>query len=131
MGTPKILVLTGRSLLVQGIISNLQKTSASLEMETADAGRADLLEWMAERQPDIVILESSLRGQPNGCPFNRFFEILPHLIVLEVNLNNSSVQMIRSDLYETSDFADFLGMIQSVKSSPHGLFAPLSATTHE
>lgn len=131
MKTPKVLVLAGESLLTQGLIANLRKSSVSLEVETLDLDRADLIEAVASRAPDIIVLESPLSAAPDNFPFNRFFEILPRLIILEVNLNKSSVQIIRSDLYEAPGFAGFLDVIQTVNSNPNGLFAPLSALTHE
>ena len=127
----KVVVLTGHSLLAQGIISNLRKSSSSLEVEALDVACPDLVNALALIQPQIVIMEASLRQNDPDCSLNRLFEVLPNLIVLEVNLNNSSIQLIRSDLYDAGGFAGLLNVLDNVRTNFRDVFTPLPTMQHE
>lgn len=127
----KVVVLTGQSLLAQGIISNLRKSSFSLEVESLDIERADLVDTLVLLKPEIVIMEASQRQRDESCSLNRLFELLPNLIVLEVNLNNSSVQLIRSDLYDAGGFAGLLNVIGSARTNFRDVFTPQPTMQHE
>ena len=127
----KVVVITGHSLLAQGIISNLRKSSHSLEVESLDANRPDLVDMLVVLQPEIVVMEASPWQNGQGCSLNRLFEALPNLIVLEVNLNTSSVQMIRSGLYDASGFAGFMNVLEGVRTNLRDVFTPMSSMQHE
>jgi hypothetical protein len=127
----KVVVLTGHSLLAQGIISNLRKSSFSLEVESLDIERADLVNTLVLLNPEIVIMEASQWQNDGNCSLNRLFEVLPNLIVLEVNLNNSSIQLIRSDLYDVGGFAGLLNVLGSARSNLREVFTPLPTMQHE
>ena len=125
----KVVVLTGQSLLAQGIILNLRKFSDSLTVESLEVNRPDLVETLALLQPEIIIMEASNNGQ--GCSLNRLFEVLPNLIVVEVNLKTSSMQLIRSGLYDASGFVGFMNVLEGVRTTPRDVFAPMSTMHHE
>ena len=127
----KVVVLTGQSLLTQGIISNLRDSSVSLELETLDLERPDLLETLIELRPEIVILESSQSLTNHGCSLQYLFDALPNLIVMEVNLKTSSVQLIRSDLYDASGFAGLLNVIENVRTNLRDTLIPTPSLQHE
>jgi hypothetical protein len=127
----KVVVLTGQSLLTQGIISNLRDSSVSLEMETLEIERPDLLETLIGLHPEIIILETSQSLADHGCSLQYFFDALPNLIVMEVNLKNSSVQLIRSDLYDTSGFAGLLNVIENVRANLPDTNIPVPTLQHD
>ncbi|MEW5941420.1 MAG: hypothetical protein AB1750_17280 [Chloroflexota bacterium] len=127
----KVVVITGHSLLAQGIISNLRKSSHALTVESLDAARPDLVDTLVLLQPEIVIKEAAPWQNEQGCSLNRLFEALPNLIVLEVNLNTSSVQLIRSGLYDASGFAGLMNVLEGVRANLRDVFAPMSTMPHE
>ncbi len=120
----KVIVLTGHSLLTQGIVSNLREASYSMEVEALDASRPDLFETLATLRPKIIILESSEQHAEQGCSLQRLFEVLPDLIVIEVNLKNTSVQLICSNLYNTTGFASLLNVIENVRTNLRDALTP-------
>lgn len=120
----KVIVLTSHSLLAQGIIANLRRSSLSLEVETLDANHPNLVDTLALMQPEIIITESTQWKVSEACSLSHLFEVLPSLIVLEVNLNNSNVQLIRSDRYDASGFAGFLQVLENVRANLPGIFNP-------
>jgi hypothetical protein len=127
----KVIVLTGQSLLTQGIVSNLRESSISVDMETLDFSRPDLIETLIDLKPEIVILESSQSLANHGCSLQYLFEALPSLIVMEVNLKTSSVQLIRSHLYDASGFASLLNVIENVRTNLRDTFVPMPTLQHE
>jgi AmiR/NasT family two-component response regulator len=127
----KVIVLTGRSLLTQGIASSLRGSTQSMEVETIDATRADLIEVLETLQPEIIIMETSQERGDYTCSLQRLFEILPNLIVMEVNLSNSSVLLIRSNLYNAPGFASLLSVIENVRTNLSDVFSPVPTLQHE
>jgi hypothetical protein len=94
-------------------------------VESLDANSIDVIDRLAYLQPEVVIMDSSQWRDSHSCSLNRLFEILPNLIVLEVNLNNSSVQLIRSGIYDASGFAGFLNVLDSVRTNLRDAFIPM------
>ena len=93
-----------------------------MDVEILEANQPNLVETLALLQPEIVIMEAS---HPQDCSLNRLFDVLPNLIVMEVSLNASSVQLIRSDRYDASGFAGFLSVLESVRANLNDALNPM------
>ena len=107
-----IAILSDQSLLTQGIISRLHNSASGLNVQMIELGQQDAIEKLIALQPDVVILESKDLSNPSIFPLNRLFSILPHLVVMEVNIETSDIQIIRSNQYTASGVADMLNMLQ-------------------
>lgn len=82
-----------------------------------DIHRSDLIEALTEGKPQIIILDASNRPTTETCPLHQIFTVLPDVIVIEVNLADSQIQVIRSDHYTASGFSDLLHLIEGAKTN--------------
>ena len=118
-------VLSNQSLLMQGIISRLQSSAPALNIQIVETSQPGVVEKWIALQPDVVILESKELSDSSSFPLNRLFACLPHLVILEVNLETSNIQVIRSDQYTASGVADLLNLLQSASGNLPGVFSPI------
>jgi len=125
MNLKKIVVLTDYSLLVQGIASRLRQSFHSLDVEEVDFNQPDLLQVLVQQNPQVIICGSYGQGQPLSCDLSSLFNLLPNLVVIEVNLENSNVQMIRSGQYNAADISGLVTMLESSGGSVQEIPSPL------
>jgi hypothetical protein len=123
--TITVAVLSDQSLLMQGIISRLQSSVPAINLLIAETGKPDVVEQWIALQPDMVILESKELSDPSIFPLNRLFANLPQLVVLEVNIETSTIQMIRSNQYSASGVADLLNVLQNASGNIPGVFSSI------
>jgi len=114
-------VINDQSLLVQGIISHFRRTAPGINIQVVDAGQNALNEKIIALHPEVIIVESSELAGTTVCPLNKLFAELPGLIVVEVNHQTSTVQVIRSQQFTTNGVSDLLNILES--GSNHLAFA--------
>jgi chemotaxis response regulator CheB len=117
-------VVTDQSLLVQGIISHFRHSAPSIDVQMVEIGQPNGIEKLIALQPDVVILESTELSNPVICPLNRLFAELPQLTVVEVNVETSNIQIIRSHQYAASGVADLLSLLEHASENPLTCFHP-------
>lgn len=118
-----VAVLTDQSLLMQGITSRLQASVLASNIQIIETKPTEAFEKWVALQPDVVILESKELTDPLFCPLNRLFTSLPSLVVVEVNLQTSNIQVIRSSQFTASGVADLLHLLQSASENLPGVFS--------
>jgi hypothetical protein len=118
-----VAVLTNQSLLMQGIISRLQASALALNIQIVETKPEEVLEKWIALQPDVVIIESKELSDPLFFPLNMLFTSLPSLVVMEVNIQASNIQVIRSSQFTASGVADLLGLLQSASENLPGAFS--------
>jgi hypothetical protein len=118
-------VISDQSLLVQGILSHLRRSSPAVTVEMVELNRPDVLERLIAIQPDVVIVESQSLEKSNICPLNRLFASMPGLVVMEVNMTTSDVQIIRSNQYTASGVSDLLSMLENASGNFPGVFSSI------
>ena len=120
-----IAILSDQSLLTQGIISRLHNSAPTLNVKMVELGQPAVVEKLLAIQPDVVILESKELSNNSFCPLNHLFAALPHLVVMEVNIVSSVIQIIRSNQYAASGIGDMLTMLQDVHSPQSGVVSSM------
>ena len=110
----KVVVLTDYSLLAQGITSRLRQSSSSLEVMVLDFRQANVMEELLRIQPQVVIYGSRDVEKSDRIPLGSLFNILPNLMVIELNLDNSNIQLIRGGQYNAADSTDLVSMLEDV-----------------
>ena len=118
-------VVSNQSLLVQGIISRIRRSTPILGVEVVEIGQQDLAEKLIALKPDIVILESNDLSGQNACPLNKLFAELPRLAVIEVNLETSNIQIIRSNRYTATGVDDLLNLLKNAGEDLHGVLSSI------
>lgn len=118
-------VISNRSLLLQGIISRLRRSSPKLDVEMVEYGENNVAEKIIELQPDIVIVDSKEFSGQAACPLNVLFAALPRLVVIEVNIETSNIQIIRSSQYAASGVEDLLNILKNADGDLRGVFSSI------
>ena len=113
-----VAILSDQSLLTQGIITRLHTSAPTLNVENIEIDQPDAFERLFNSHPDVVILESKELLNSTTFPLNRLFSVLPHLVLIEVNIETSDIQVIRSSQHSTSGITDLLNQLQSASSLP-------------
>ena len=117
-----VAILSDQSLLRQGIITSLHKSAPALNIETIETGQPGAYERLFSYRPDVVILESKELSNPAIFPLNQLFSLLPCLVLIEVNIETSDIQVIRSSQYPASSITDMLNMLQNAGSNQPGVY---------
>lgn len=110
-------VINDQSLLVQGIISHFRRTAPGINIQVVDVGQNAVNEKIIALHPDVIIVESGELAGASVCPLNKLFSELPGLIVVEVNHQTSTVQVIRSQQFKTTGVADLLNILEGKSSN--------------
>lgn len=125
IGLPTMLtaVISNHSLLVEGIISRLRRSSPSLGVEMVEIGEQNVVEKIIALKPDMVIVESKEFSGQLSCPLNILFASLPSLVLIEVNIETSNIQIIRSSQYTASGVDDLLNLLRNAGENIPGVFS--------
>jgi DNA-binding NarL/FixJ family response regulator len=107
----RVVVLTDYSLLAQGIASRLRQSSRSLQVDVVDFRQPNVLDSLVQLQPQVVIFESRDVEKSNMCSLSSLFNALPNLVVIELNLDNSNIHLIRGGQYNAIDCTDLLRVL--------------------
>jgi DNA-binding NarL/FixJ family response regulator len=110
-------VINDQSLLVQGIISYLRHSDPSTKIKVVEICQPSVFEKLLELHPDVIIIESKDPSNSAICPLNVLFAKLPSLVLVEVNLETSNVQIIRSNNYTASGVTDLLDILKNASES--------------
>lgn len=105
-------VINDQSLLVQGIISHFRRAAPGVNIQVVDVRQNAVNEKIIAMHPDVIIVESGELAGTNVCPLNKLFSELPGLIVVEVNHQTSTVQVIRSQQFTTTGVSDILNILE-------------------
>jgi chemotaxis response regulator CheB len=120
-----VAILSDQSLLTQGIISRLHNSAPSINVQMVELGQPAVVEKLLAIQPDVIILESKELSNNSFCPLNHLFAAFPHLVVMEVNIETSDIQIIRSSQYAASGIGDMLTMLQDAYSPQSGVVSSM------
>jgi len=121
----KIVVLTDFSLLAQGITSRLRESSQIMDVVEIDFRKSGVLEKLIKLKPQVVIFGSKDANSTDYCPLDLLFDALPNLLVIEVNQNNSNIQLIRGNQYNASNFSDFMRLLENSNETNNGILAAI------
>jgi chemotaxis response regulator CheB len=120
-----VAILSDQSLLTQGIISRLHNSAPSVEVQMVEIDQPDVFEKLVGLQPDVVILESKELVNSAIFPMNQLFSVLPQLVIMEVNIETSDIQIIRSNQYAASGITDMLKMLQNANGGFPGVITSM------
>jgi hypothetical protein len=110
----KVIVLTGNSLLAQGLASRLRTYSHAFEVRLVDLTSSDSLQQVSAFQPEIIIFdEGDFKGTRHPSLVD-FLNSLPEVILLELRLDNSNVQLIRSVRFNASTTDELVQIFKNI-----------------
>jgi hypothetical protein len=103
----KILILTGRSLFADGVISKLSSSSLMAKLEVVDLRQGDPLQAIAAVNPDFLILDETdpeITEQLKG----ELFALFSNLKVIILDPQKNSLRVLQCEEYDTSQIWELL-----------------------
>ena len=113
----KVLILTGRSLFTEGVISKLRNSPFKGKIEVVDMGQADPLQAIIKAHPDFLVLDET---DPEFSSQLRtaLFAAIPHLRVIFLDPKTTQLRLIQWDEYDNSQIWDLLNESGASDSLP-------------
>lgn len=112
----KVVALTGNSLLVQGLVSRLREYSHIFELRVVDLSAPDSLQQVAKFQPEIIIFEEGDLKDTRRPSLADFLNTLPQVILVELRLDDPSVQLIQSIRFKAHTTDDLVQIFRTSDS---------------
>lgn len=116
MTNSRIAILTGHSLLADGIISRLQEYPEALDLRVFDNKEPNVMADIKTFHPLAIILEESESQQFESCSLKQLLNILPSLIIIYLQLGQSSIQIIQSEQCPANRVRELVDIIQQSKN---------------
>jgi hypothetical protein len=114
----KIVVLTGNSLLAQGMVSRLREYSRLLELLEVDLTAPNSLRKVSEFQPEIIIFDESAFTDSLQPLLVNLLNTVPDAILVELRMENPNVQVIQSQRFTASSADELVQLFRSSDSIP-------------
>lgn len=112
---PRVVILSGHSLFVEGISTRLRQVLASDEIETIDARHDDAIARVAAAQPAIVILEASDVDVENSCSLSALLNVLSSLTVIRLDRDQDFIQVVTTKKQAVGQVGDLIDMIRAIE----------------
>ena len=109
----KVIALTGNSLLVQGLVSRLREYSHVFDLRVVDLATPDSLQQVAKFQPEIIIFEAGDLNDARHPSLADFLNTLPQVILVELRLDDPSVQLIQSTRFKAHTTDDLVQIFRT------------------
>ncbi len=109
----RVVALTGNSLLVQGLVSRLREYAQLFELRVVDLAAPDSLQQVAQFQPEIIIFEEGDLNDSRRPSLADFLNSMPQVILVELRLNDPSVQLIQSVRFKAHTTDDLVQLFKT------------------
>lgn len=116
MTNSRIAILTGHSLLADGIISRLREYPETLELRVFDNKEPNVMTDIETFHPLAVILEESESQQFESCSLKQILNILPSPVVIYLRLGQPRIQIIQSEQCPANGVRELVDIIQQSKN---------------
>ncbi len=107
----KVVIVMGKSLLVEGIFSYLSTHLSQAEVHALDASEANALERIKSLQPDIVILETEYLGNVPSFQLINLLKLFPHLMILELRPDAPEVNIIQTEQRKLANIVEMVSLL--------------------
>jgi hypothetical protein len=107
----KVVIVLGKSLLTQGILSYLSAHLNQAQIFAFDASSAGSIEQIINLQPDIVILETEYLWNEPSFPFMNSLKYFPHLTILELRPDSPEVNIIQTEQHNPANLDEMVSFL--------------------
>jgi hypothetical protein len=115
----KVVVLTGRSLFTEGVISKLRRSSQVRSFDVIDMCQPDPLRMIEALRPDVIVVDGN---DPEYCAKlkGNTFPNLSHLKIIFLDSQSARTRILQWQEHDTTQIADLLDEINASEqdSSP-------------
>ena len=112
MATAHVVILSTRSLFVEGVAKRLKQHLPEEYVQVVDARQADALEQVVAARPTSVILDATDLEATQHCPLSKMLNALPWLKVIRLDPNQDKIQVVTSQQYPLAQVNGLLEVIQ-------------------
>lgn len=119
MAGPRVIILSSRSLFVEGVATRLRQHLAEQDVQTVDARQPDVLSLVIAAQPSVVILDATDAEAAQVCAVGDLLKALPSLKIIRLDPQQKQIQVVTSEqrvVDEVRDLTDVIGLGGLVKS---------------
>jgi len=125
MADPRVVILSSRSLFVEGVAKRLKQHLPENDVQLVDARQANALEQVIAAQPTSVILDATDADVYRNCPLSKLLNILPLIKVIRLDPQQDKIQIVISEQRSVDQVSDLIEVIQSA-----GTDQPTSESSH-
>lgn len=111
MVAPSVVILSSRSLFVEGVASRLRQQAPAVLTQTVDAAAPDALAQVVAHAPQAVILDATDENVAHYCPLNALFNALPTIKVVRLDPQQKMVQVVTSQQHQAEQVSDLLQVL--------------------
>jgi hypothetical protein len=116
---PQVIILSSRSLFVEGVATRLRQQLAEHEVQTVDARQPDVLNRVIAAQPAVVILDATDAEAEQVCSVGDLLRALPSLKIIRLHPQHKQIQVVTSEqrvVDEVRDLIDVIGLGETAKT---------------
>lgn len=108
----EIVVLSGQSLFVEGLISRLREYPKRLEVHHIDPNNADYIDQIGHIQPAAVLIDAANTGSAQCGLLCELLRSCPSVLVVRLAVDQRDVQIIRSSTHQFSGVQELIGVLE-------------------
>lgn len=111
MARTRVVILSKRSLFMEGVASRLRQDEARLEVVTMDAHEPQVLAQVIAARPAAVILDATDPDITQSCTLSTLLQALPSLKVIHLDPQRKQVYIVTSEQRPAGEVRDLLEII--------------------
>ena len=113
MAGPCVVILSTRSLFVEGVASRLKQHLPEEAVIVVDARQINALEQVVIAQPTSVILDATEAEATRNCPLSKMLNALPLLKIIRLDPQQDKIQVVTSEQRSVEQVSGLIEVIQS------------------
>lgn len=113
MSVPQVVILSTRSLFVEGVASRLRQHLPEQAMQVVDARRQDALAQVVAAHPASVIVDAADPEATHHCSLSDLFNAMPLLTVIRLDPQHEQIQVVTSQKRQVDRVHDLVTVIQA------------------
>ena len=113
MADARVVILSTRSLFVEGVANRLKQHLPEERVKVVDARQTDALEQVIAAQPTSVILDATDAEATKNCPLSKMLNALPLLKVIRLDPQKDKIQVVVSEQRVVEQVSDLIEVIKS------------------
>ena len=107
-----VVILMGKSLFAEGLVSRLQQKLEAAELQLIDTRQPDAFEQILAIQPSAVIVDETDPEVSNHFLTEKFMDKFSSLKVIRVNPQSTGVKIVHWNNFQVTEVSDLLDVLE-------------------
>ena len=112
MSKNSVVILSDRSLFIEGVTNRLQQYLHQVTLKIIDPRQPNMLAQIIATKPSIVLLDGTDPKIAEFCSLGQLMSSLPVLKVIHLDLQQQYIQVVTSEQHPVTEIRDLVGMIE-------------------